>query len=80
MPNAASAQSKVALRWRMSEMGTSTSRAPDSSDNNYPIVRCPRCKLAMFLVGAEQATANQTKLKYSCVECGTEAEGYTVLS
>ena len=47
-------------------------------DEDYPIVRCPGCALAMDMVGAERAEPNQTKLKYSCPECGTETDRFVV--
>ena len=47
----------------------------DNDNEDYPIVRCPGCMLAMHMVSAEPAESNQTKLKYSCPECGTETSG-----
>ena len=50
----------------------------DNYREDYPIVRCPGCALAMHMVSAEPAEANQTKLKYSCPKCETETENVVV--
>ena len=43
-------------------------------DQHYPLARCHKCGLAMFLIRSENAPPDQEKLTYRCNRCGTNAE------
>ena len=43
-------------------------------DQDYPLARCHKCGLAMFLIRSENAPPNQDLLAYRCNRCGTQAE------
>jgi DNA-directed RNA polymerase subunit RPC12/RpoP len=64
---------KLAVRGR-----TLSSEKDNYRDQDYPIVRCPGCGLAMHMVSAVPAETNQTKLKYTCFECMAETERFVV--